>query len=129
MSTPMPRLHRLLADYPGIRQAWLFGSAASGHAGFDSDLDIAVELDRPLDIDSRLHLTDTLATACGRPIDLIDLKTVGEPLLGQILQHGQRILGSDDAYAALIRRHVFDTEDFMPYVHRLLRERREAWTR
>lgn len=131
MSALLPRLpclhhlHGLLADQPGIRQAWLFGSGASGHVGFDSDLDIAVALERPLDADTRLRLIDALAAACGRPIDL---HTVGEPLLGQILQHGTRILGSNDDYAALIRRHVFDNEDFMPYVHRLLRERRQAWT-
>ena len=95
MSTLLPRLHRLLADQSGIRQAWLFGSAASGTAGFDSDLDTAVQLDHPLDVATRLHLTTLLAAACGRPIDLIDLNGVGEPLLGQILQHGKRILGSD----------------------------------
>lgn len=128
MSTLLPRLHRLLADQPGIRQAWLFGSAATDDPGFDSDLDIAVQMSRPLDLPTRLHLTDLLAAAFGRPIDLIDLNGVGEPLLGQILRHGTRILGSDADYAALIHRHILDNEDFMPYIHRLLRERRQAWT-
>ncbi len=41
----------------------------------------------------------------------------------------KRILGSDADYAALIHRHILDNEDFMPYVHRLLRERRQAWTK
>ena len=123
------RLQELLARQPGIRQAWLFGSVANERAGYESDLDIAVELDRPLDAQTRLDLIEALATASGRPIDLIDLKTAGEPLLGQILQHGRRLLGSDSDYAALIRRHVFDNEDFMPYVRRLLQERRQAWIR
>ena len=70
---------------------------------------------------------DALAAACGRPVDLIDLKAVGEPLLGQILAHGQRLFGSDEDHAALVRRHVFDTEDFLPYARRMLRERRRAW--
>ena len=30
--------------------------------------------------------------------------------------------------AALVRRHLFDATDFQPYVDRMLRERRQAWT-
>lgn len=60
-------------------------------------------------------------------VDLIDLRTVGEPWLGQILKHGQRIIGSDADHAELVRRHVFDAEDFPPCVDRMLRERRWAW--
>ncbi|MFT4177991.1 MAG: nucleotidyltransferase domain-containing protein [Thermomonas sp.] len=129
MSPSIARLQAILARQPGIRQAWLFGSAAADRAGYESDLDIAVELDHPLDVHTRLRLIDALAAASGRPIDLIDLKTAGEPLLGQILQHGKRLLGSDVDYANLIRRHVFDNEDFMPYVRRLLHERRQTWNR
>ena len=56
-----------------------------------------------------------------------DIHTVGEPLLGQILQHGKRILGSDTHYANLIRRHLFDQTDYLPYRNRILAERRQAW--
>lgn len=121
------RLREILESHPGIRQAVVFGSVASGKAGPDSDLDIAVEAEHPLDAAERMRLIGELAAATGRPVDLIDLKTAGEPLLGQILQHGRRILGSDTDYAALIRRHLFDVEDFLPYVQRMLHERRQAW--
>lgn len=121
------RLREILESQPGIRQAVVFGSVASGKASPDSDLDIAVEAERPLDAAERMRLIGELAAATGRPVDLIDLKTAGEPLLGQILQHGRRILGNDTDYAALIRRHLFDVEDFLPYVQRMLHERRQAW--
>jgi hypothetical protein len=52
---------------------------------------------------------------------------VGEPLLGQILQNGRRILGGSDVHAQYITRHVMDVEDFVPYQERILRERRQAW--
>ena len=58
---------------------------------------------------------------------MVDLRTAGEPLLGQILQYGQRLIGNDADHAELIRRHIFDSEDFLPYVNRILRERRQAW--
>jgi len=68
-----------------------------------------------------------LAERTGRPIDLIDLSVVSEPLLGQIVRHGRRVLGSDTLYGDLICRHVFEQADFMPYRTRLLAERRMAW--
>lgn len=121
------QLRQLLEGRDGLRLAFVFGSLARGGAGPDSDLDIAVQADRPLSAAQGAALIELLAAACGRPVDLIDLMTVGEPLLGEILAHGQRLFGSDADHAALIRRHVFDTEDFLPYARRMLRERRRAW--
>ena len=60
-------------------------------------------------------------------VDLIDLSVVGEPLLGQIVRHGRRVLGSDTIYGELISKHLFEQADFMPYQARILAERRMAW--
>jgi predicted nucleotidyltransferase len=128
MMNTADRLREILENHPGIRQAVVFGSVASGKANLGSDLDIAIEAERPLSAAQKMRLIEDLAAAIGRPVDLIDLKTAGEPLLGQILQHGQRILGSNTDYAALIRRHLFDAEDFLPYAQRMLHERKRAWT-
>ena len=51
-----------------------------------------------------MTLIGDLAEALGRPVDLIDLRSVGEPLLGQILAHGVRLRGSASAQAALVNR-------------------------
>lgn len=83
---------------------------------------------RRLTAQEKIALIGELAERIGRPVDLVDLRAAGEPLLGQILRHGKRILGSDACYADLIRRHVFDKSDFMPYRDRILAERRRAWT-
>jgi predicted nucleotidyltransferase len=107
--------------------AIVFGSAASGRLRRDSDLDIAVEADATLTATERMDLISRIAAKSGRPVDLVDLRTVGEPLLGQILKGGVRILGDNTRYAALIRKHLFDEADFMPYRRRILRERRRAW--
>lgn len=127
MSTTLSQVRNVLASQPGIRQAVVFGSVASGRARADSDLDIAVDAGRPLDAPAKARLIEALAAATGRAVDLIDLRTAGEPLLGQILKHGRRVVGSDADWAELLRRHLFDAEDFLPYVDRMLRERRQAW--
>lgn len=74
-----------------------------------------------------MQLIGDLSAAIGRPIDLVDLQTVGEPLLGQILRYGKRLFGSNARYADLIRKHLFDQADFLPYRNRILAERRKAW--
>jgi predicted nucleotidyltransferase len=117
----------VLKSQAKIRQAIIFGSIAIGGQRRNSDLDIAVAARHPLTAAEKSALISTLAVATGRPVDLVDLNTVGEPLLGQILRHGRRILGSDSDYAALIRRHVFDQADFSPCRDRILAERRTAW--
>ncbi|EIK43040.1 DNA polymerase beta subunit [Cellvibrio sp. BR] len=117
-----------LEKHPEINIAYIFGSVAKGTARPDSDLDIAVQDSKPLTTEQYIALVEDLAIASGRAIDLIDLKTTGVPLLGEILQ-GQRLLGSDADHAELIKRHLFESADFLPYVERMLTERRAQWTK
>jgi predicted nucleotidyltransferase len=116
-----------LARCSNVSLAIIFGSVAAGRPRADSDLDIAVGADKPISMPERIAIIQTLAEVTGRPIDLIDLATVTEPLLGQILKHGRRVLGSDAAYGKLISRHLIDQADFMPLIDRMLAERRMAW--
>ena len=116
-----------ISTQPGIRLAILFGSLAIGKGREGSDLDLAVDAGRRLTADEKMALIGALAERTGRPVDLVDIPAAGEPLLGQILRHGKRILGSDTHYANLIRRHLFDQADFLPYRNRILAERRQAW--
>ena len=116
-----------LDTQPGIRLAILFGSLAVGRERADSDLDLAVDAGRRLTAGEKLVLMSNLAERTGRTVDLVDLHAVGEPLLGQILRHGKRLLGGGTCYADLIRRHLFDQADYLPYRTRVLAERRRAW--
>ena len=121
------QLMEVLSHFPKIVLAVLFGSVALGRERPDSDLDIAVAAKQVLTADEKIALVTALAERTGRSIDLIDLKVVSEPLLGQIVCHGRRILGSDTLYGELISRHLFEQADFMPYLSRLLAERRMTW--
>lgn len=122
------QLKKVLAHFPDITLALLFGSVAAGRQRADSDLDIAVAAKQALTAQEKMALVSAFAEQTGRPVDLIDLHMVSEPLLGQIVRHGKRILGSDTLYGSLISRHLFEQADFMPYRSRLLAERRMAWT-
>ena len=121
------QIRKVLERHNAIRLAILFGSLAKGAAHSESDLDLAVGADHPLDTDETMELIADLAEAFGRPVDLIDLSTVGEPLLGQIIAGGRRIVGSNSLYAELLLKHLYNQEDFVPYQRRILKERREAW--
>jgi predicted nucleotidyltransferase len=121
------QLREVLGHFSCISLAVLFGSVAAGQPRSESDLDIAVAADQPLTFAEKMAMIQALAEKTGRPIDLIDLATVTEPLLGQIVQHGRRLLGSDTLYGNLISRHLIEQADFMPYRNRMLAERRMAW--
>jgi uncharacterized protein len=129
MNTPSIEntIRAALASQAGVRMLILFGSLATGRENPESDIDLAIDTGRTLVAESKMALIGKLAKCTGRPVDLIDLRTVGEPLLGQILKYGKRLAGDDRAYAELIKRHVFEEADFMPYYRRILAERRDAW--
>ena len=121
------QLREVLAGFPELILALVFGSVAKGLQRIDSDLDIAVVAKQALTADEKIVIISALAEKTGRPVDLVDLKVVGEPLLGQIVLHGRRLLGSDGEYGRLISRHLFEQADFMPYRNRILAERRAVW--
>lgn len=121
------QLVQVLTRIPGLALAILFGSAARGQQRPDSDLDIAVQADHPLSASEKIDIVHALAESTGRPIDLIDLKVAAGPMLGQVLRHGRRLLGSDAVYGRLISRHLFEQADFQPYRNRILAHRRAAW--
>jgi predicted nucleotidyltransferase len=121
------RIRQILSQHGDIRLAILFGSLAGGRATPQSDLDLAVLMGVPLSTETKMILIGELSQATGRPVDLVDLRVAGEPLLGQVLKHGVRLFGSDTDYAELLKRHLFDEADFMPYRRRILAERRQAW--
>lgn len=95
-----------LAQHPDIKLAYVFGSVAGNKAGPDSDVDVAVLAEAPLDVEYKIQLISDIASATGRPVDLIDLATVGEP-------------------PQWVMRHILNNEDYMPYVKRMLAERRQ----
>ena len=120
-------LRKVFTGFPQIKLAILFGSVASGASNAQSDIDLAVIAEKPLVAAEKIQIIEALTMATGRPIDLVDVHAAPEPLLGQALKHGRRIIGSDQAYAQLLYRHLIEQADFVPLQNRILTERRMAW--
>jgi len=114
-----------LNNQPSILFAILFGSFAKGNDHRNSDIDLAIELDEKITPETKLSLLQSLAEITSRQIDLVDLKTVGEPLLNQIIQHGKQLKGNQQQFIDLTIKNVNMMEDFTPYIKRMLKERRD----
>lgn len=116
-----------LPALPVLRLVIVFGSCASQRQRADSDLDLAVHAGRALSAGEKIALIEALAGAFGRAVDLVDLHTCGEPLLGEILDHGRLVSGDTAVLADLMVRHVVAHSDFIPCRDRILAARRSAW--
>jgi predicted nucleotidyltransferase len=127
MATPLEYVRDYLAHESDVNLAYVFGSMAKGNAKYQSDLDIAIQTITPLSASRKMEMIAELANIAGRPVDLVDVNQAGEPLLGEILRDGKRLKGSDSQHVALIQRHIYNTEDFLPAIRRLLSERRQQW--
>ena len=126
-NSDIARIRRVLQHHAELELAILFGSLARQAARGNSDIDLAVSAGSPLSAKARIALIEELASATGRPVDLVDLTQAGEPLLGQIMTTGIRLIGGDEAHARFLTRHLIEQADFVPCRDRILAERRQAW--
>ena len=121
------QLTGFLTRYPNLRLAMLFGSQATGQAVAGSDIDLGLLFDMPLTGSDKLRIIEAIGAEFGRPVDIVDLFYVPEPVTGQVFK-GKRLLGDDTVYAELLTKHLINTADFLPLRERILTERRTAWT-
>jgi predicted nucleotidyltransferase len=111
-----------------LRVLYLYGSAAHGRLTETSDFDLAVAAETALDLDTRLDLAVRLVQALGREVDLVDLQDVSGEIVRQSLCRGRKLLQRDEAlHARLVKRLWFHEADMMPYIRRILAERRRRF--
>jgi len=126
----LERLAERLSLDEDIVIAIAFGSIVTGGLRPDSDVDIAILTQQPLNTQRRQELICLLADITGRPVDLVNLRTAGVTVMRSLLKHGKRLVCKDRrAYDSLVSRMLVDVADFLPYHQRLLKERRKAWIR
>ncbi|WP_058644116.1 type VII toxin-antitoxin system MntA family adenylyltransferase antitoxin [Pseudacidovorax intermedius] len=80
---------------PQARGAWLFGSAAAGRFGPDSDLDIAVDLPTPLSPTTKWDAAERLAAQLGADVDLLDFRRLSTVMQHQVLATGRLLFSLD----------------------------------
>jgi hypothetical protein len=101
----------LRAD-PGVIAAWLFGSRALNRARLDSDVDVAVLLDRPPTgfLDYPFELEAALTDATRLPVQLVVANTAPADLVRRVLRDGVLLVDRDPA-----RRVAFEVKKRMEY--------------
>jgi predicted nucleotidyltransferase len=113
-----------LADDPDLLLVMIFGSMADGNPKIGSDIDVAVYPKKKLSSQQRQKLSDQIACATGRTVDLVDLTDADGALLRQILRKG-RIVFSKQAgvLGHLSERLLGWQEDFEPQLNAMLETR------
>ena len=71
---------------PDVVAIYRFGSTATGQAGKESDVDIAVLPTAPIEPTFRWNLQERLAVALHRPVDLVDLLRASTVMRMQVLE-------------------------------------------
>ena len=141
MREPLPvdelveRVHRGFreAAIPGIVSVYLFGSYARHAPHRESDVDIAVLLDRAMYPDAadtfglRVRLTSELRSALGREVDVVVLNDV-PPLFGRrIVEDGRRLACADaETDRAFTVQIKIRAADVLPWYRRYARMKLDA---
>ncbi len=117
--TIISRLRPELEALPGLRLAILHGSAAAGLLRPDSDVDLALAFDKAMDIEHKLKLYNALSAACGREMDIADLRSIGGLFLSQVLSQGTLFINNDPSlYYSLAIQSLDFMEDMQPIIQR-----------
>jgi predicted nucleotidyltransferase len=98
-----------------ILYALAFGSAARGQMRPDSDLDIALALNAPLDTDALGRLVAELEAAAGRAVDVVLISEAPPGLAYRVFRDGQLLVQRDrDAFVRDKKRAILAYLDFQP---------------
>ena len=82
-----------------VHGAWLFGSHARGEARGDSDIDVGLLCDQPLDPVAVFDAGGRLAARCGTAVDLVDLRRAGTLLRVEATHRGRPLVPVSSAVA------------------------------
>lgn len=118
----------VLSEERGLRLAILYGSAATGKLRTDSDLDIALLFDVPMNAERKMEIISRLGSRLQREVDLVDLRALNGTILKQILRKGRVLMQAEPGVlAGLVRKMIYNQADMMPYVSRTLLERQRRF--
>ncbi len=85
----------LRAELPDLVGIYLFGSFASDAQRADSDIDLGLQTEAPIDPQALFLLSGRLATIAGRDVDLVDMRRCSTVMRAQIIATGKLIYCRD----------------------------------
>ncbi|OLC52258.1 MAG: hypothetical protein AUH43_00485 [Acidobacteria bacterium 13_1_40CM_65_14] len=123
-----------MVDAAGVTAAYLFGSHAEGRAHRESDIDVAVLLDRarypdePSRFEVRLRLIGALGGALkSNHVDLVVLNDAPPSLARAIITRGRRVFCRNlEADHEFVRTTLLRAADLEPWLRRMRRIKLEA---
>lgn len=83
------------AALPGVVAIYRFGSSVDGVRGLESDVDLAVLSDIPIDAVVRFDLQERLAVALRQTVDLVDLRSASPVMAIQVIAKGVLLYDND----------------------------------
>ena len=84
---------------PGLSAVYVFGSQATSGAGPESDLDLAILADGPLDAVRLWEVASALEGVAMCPVDLLDLRAASTVMQYQIITLGNKLWERDSGPA------------------------------
>lgn len=107
-----PLLGVLCARLPTLVAVYRFGSFGTSNERADSDIDLGLQAEHPLDPVALFHLSAELATLAGRDVDLVDMIRCSTVMRAQIVATGELVFCRDR-----FRCEDFATRAFSQYAH------------
>jgi predicted nucleotidyltransferase len=87
--------------FPDVVGVYLFGSAAKGEMTPESDVDLALLNQCPLDPETAFQLKTDLSAYLKRDVDLIDLRRADDVTASQVVSTAETLFSSDDQQCAI----------------------------
>ncbi|MGM0601032.1 MAG: type VII toxin-antitoxin system MntA family adenylyltransferase antitoxin [Candidatus Rifleibacteriota bacterium] len=113
------QIKKVLENEKSLCLAILYGSYANGKVHPQSDVDIAVLYDYPLNAPQKNDLLCKLGDKLHKEIDLTDLYNLNGTILQQILCKGRLVIEKQPSkYENLVKRMIYNQADMMPLVQR-----------
>lgn len=88
-------VQEMLLLLPDVKLIYLFGSQVNGHAHQNSDIDIAILLDKKIAAVKRFDIQESIAIKLNKDIDLVDLLSASTVMQNQVIQQGELIYGDE----------------------------------
>lgn len=98
---------KLCASLPDVVAVYLFGSAASGKMHPESDIDMAVLADSPIDSERLWRLAQDISAILNIEVDLVDLRLASTVMRMQIVESGKRVYCCDQAVCDAFEDFIF----------------------
>lgn len=97
----------LLVPTLNVKAIYLYGSVITEYFNNESDIDIAILLDKKIDSEKLFELTKKLTNNLNKDVDLVQLDNVSTVLQFQIIQTGNRVFCNDEKYCNGYESQIF----------------------